>query len=60
VDVSSLSPSSDGHQLAFVSDRSGRPGLWMMNADGTGLTQLTDANFEQFPYAVGSIAWTPT
>lgn len=60
VEVSSLSPSADGHQLAFVSDASGRPAVWMMNADGTGLTQLTDADVEQFPYAVQSIAWTPS
>jgi Tol biopolymer transport system component len=60
VEVSSLSPSADGHQLAFVSAESGRPGVWLMNADGTGLTQLTDADFGQLPVGVQSIAWTPT
>jgi serine/threonine protein kinase len=29
-------------QIAFASDRTGIPQIWLMNADGTGLSQLTD------------------
>jgi hypothetical protein len=60
VDVESLSPSVDGHQLAFVSDSGGRPGVWTMNADGTGLTQLTGPDPDSFPYSARAVSWTPT
>ncbi len=33
--------SPDGEQLVFVSDRSGEDNLWLANADGSGLTQLS-------------------
>ena len=33
--------SPNGAQIAFVSDRSGGPQLWTMNADGSGQTQRT-------------------
>lgn len=32
---------SDGRRIAFQSDRSGRMEIWVMNADGTGATQVT-------------------
>jgi len=60
VPVQSLSPSPDGHQLAFVSDATGRPSVWLMNADGTGLSQLTAYDAERFPYWCRSVLWTPT
>jgi len=60
VDVVSLSPSADGHQLAFISDVGGRPGVWAMNADGTGVTQLTDPDADRFPYSCLAVAWTPS
>lgn len=60
VDVSSFSPSVDGHQVAFISDASGLPSVWLMNADGTGLTQLTGQDGDEFPYAAEGAAWTPT
>jgi TolB protein len=31
----------DGKRIAFQSDRTGRWELWVMNADGTGVRQLT-------------------
>jgi hypothetical protein len=58
--VASLSPSADGHQLAVISDSSGRPGVWLMNADGTGLAPLTDLDPQLFPYTCRAVAWTPS
>lgn len=47
--------SPDGARIAFVSDRSGSDNLWVMNADGTGLQQLSrDTGTEEF----SSPAWT--
>jgi len=60
VAVDGLSTSADGHQLAFVADRNGLPGVWTMNADGTGLTSLTDNDPARFPFACSSVDWTPT
>ena len=37
--------SPDGTQIVFRSDRSGTPELWMINADGTDLVQLTDDEY---------------
>ncbi|HEY4027902.1 MAG TPA: Ig-like domain-containing protein [Candidatus Dormibacteraeota bacterium] len=59
VRVGSLSPSPDGHQVAFAPDGDGRAGVWEMNADGTGLTQLTDPDPGRFPYSVMGVTWTP-
>ncbi|MEZ5337356.1 MAG: S41 family peptidase [bacterium] len=35
-------PSPDGSLIYFVSDRDGHENLWVMNADGSGLRQLTE------------------
>jgi dipeptidyl aminopeptidase/acylaminoacyl peptidase len=59
VAVEALSPSADGHQLAFISGAGGRPGVWLMNADGTGVTQLTRYDPVRFPYSCQSAGWTP-
>ncbi|HXM54742.1 MAG TPA: Ig-like domain-containing protein [Candidatus Dormibacteraeota bacterium] len=60
VQVEQLSPSPDGHQLAFLGDdAAGRPGVWTMNVDGTGVTRLTDADLARFPYDSRDVAWTP-
>jgi hypothetical protein len=60
VEVGSLSTSPDGHQLAFVPGGAGRTGVWEMNADGTGLTQLTDPDPGHFPYSCLDVTWTPS
>jgi hypothetical protein len=60
VEVDQLSPSPDGHQLAFVSSAGGRQGVWTINVDGTGLTQLTAADPNGFAYSCRDVAWTPS
>ncbi|HSR26550.1 MAG TPA: hypothetical protein VLW53_23560, partial [Candidatus Eisenbacteria bacterium] len=60
VQVQAFSPSPDGHQLAFLADAGGHAVVWTMNADGTGVTQLTDPDLGRFPYSSRDVAWTPT
>ena len=45
-DTTSWAPawSPDGRYLAFVSDRDGSPSLYLVRADGSGTTRLTDAS----------------
>jgi hypothetical protein len=57
--VDQLMPSPDGHQLAFLSSSDGRASVYSMNADGTGLTELTDPDPSRFPYSCREVAWTP-
>lgn len=38
--------SPDGARIAFASDRNGNEDIYVMNADGTGLTRLTDSPFD--------------
>ena len=47
--------SADGQRIAFTSKRSGRPQIWLMNADGTGLQQLTRSRAE----FTGQASWSP-
>jgi dipeptidyl aminopeptidase/acylaminoacyl peptidase len=59
VSVGDPSASPDGRQVAFISQsRSSGPEVWLMNADGTGLTQLTAFNSEDFPYQCYQVSWT--
>ena len=46
--------SPDGSRLIFESDRDGDPDIWVMNADGTGLTRLTASEASD-----ESPAWSP-
>jgi DNA-binding winged helix-turn-helix (wHTH) protein len=46
-------PSPDGKKLAFMSDRSGALEIWMSNADGSHLKQLTHLG------SCGSPQWSP-
>ena len=48
--------SPDGERFAFISDRSGASNLWIANADGTGLTQLTH---DKGAVIYASPAWSP-
>jgi Tol biopolymer transport system component len=59
LDVRDPAPSPDGHQIAFLAGEAGNFELWLMNADGTGLVQLTDYDAAAFPYSVRALAWTP-
>ncbi|MFI5281900.1 MAG: TolB family protein [Candidatus Dormibacterales bacterium] len=54
VDLSSPIPSPDGHQIAYLSGDQ----VWLMNADGTRPTPLTQADPEFFPYSCRTPAWT--
>jgi Tol biopolymer transport system component len=61
VSVGALSPSADGRQVAFLSgSNSPVTEVWLMNADGTGVSQLTTFDQDVFPYQCGEVAWTPT
>ncbi len=45
--ISGITHSNDGRRLAFVSSASGRPNLWIMNADGSDATQLIKSDDRQ-------------
>ncbi len=47
--------SPDGKSIAFVSDRGGLTNLWVMNADGTGMKQLSD----ETKNIIHSPKWSP-
>ena len=57
--VSQVSVSPDGHQVAFLADYQGLAAVWLMNADGTGLTRLTQFDSAGPGYSCRDIAWTP-
>ena len=46
-DTRGFAHSYDGRKLAYISDATGRPNLWIMNADGTGAKQLIQNNDRQ-------------
>ena len=54
--ASSPSPSPDGHQVAFLAPVQGALQAFWMNADGTGVTQLTGGG-SWFPYSCLALTW---
>ncbi len=50
----SAAPSPDGRKVAMILSKSGSPDVWVMNADGSGLTQLTKT-----PEDESSPCWSP-
>jgi len=54
LDVGSPVPSPDGHQVAFLNGNQ----VWLMNADGTRPTALTNLDPTSFPYSCRIPAWT--
>jgi Bacterial Ig-like domain len=54
VDLSSPVPSPDGHQIAYLNGGQ----IWLMNADGTRPTALTQPDPVSFPYSCRTPAWT--
>lgn len=42
--------SPDGSMVAFISDRSGMPEVWVAQRDGTGLQQITNDSLFKSPY----------
>ncbi len=45
--IGGVARSNDGRKLVYTSTASGRPNLWLMNADGTGAHQLVTNNDRQ-------------
>jgi hypothetical protein len=58
--VSDLSPSPDGHQIAFLGEVAGSSQVWIMNADGSDPVQLTRFDRVTFPYSAARVTWTPS
>jgi hypothetical protein len=50
--------SPGGRQIAILADAGSGVQVWLMNADGTGLNQLTRYDANGFPYSVSTLAWT--
>jgi TolB protein len=50
--------SPDGHRIAFVSGRLGRPELYIMDSDGTNVNVLTDYDFSEKNYR-SDPDWSP-
>ena len=53
--------SPDGHRVAYVSNRTGTPEIYVMDDDGTGRSQLVPSDFEPGgrPLPTYSPAWSP-
>lgn len=49
--------SPDGSMVAFLSNRSGVPEVWVVRRDGTGLQQITDDGLFKSPY--DHLSWMP-
>lgn len=58
--VRQASPSPDGHQIAFLSDYEGRSAVFLMNADGTNVTRVSEFDPAGLSYSCRAVAWTPS
>lgn len=53
--IPTATPLGGGYgQVAFASNRSGKPQIWLVNVDGSGLTQITDV-----PWGACQPDWSP-
>ena len=50
-------PSPDGHQIAFLVGAPESAQIWLMNADGTGQSRLTEFDSAAFPYSCRALHW---
>jgi len=50
-------PSPDGHQIAFLVGAPESAQIWLMNADGTGVSRLTGFDTAAFPYSCRALHW---
>ena len=50
-------PSPDGHQIAFLVGAPESAQIWLMNADGTGQSRLTEFESAAFPYSCRALHW---
>lgn len=58
-DAHSPSWSSDSGQIAYISRRSGRSEIWIMNQDGTSNRQFSQSNYPaENPYTDTNIVWS--
>lgn len=60
LDLQSFAVSPDGREIAFIGAAGGHTSVWWMNADGTGVTQLTAYDSSRFPYSATDLSWTPS
>ena len=60
VDVQSFVVSPDGRQIAYLTEKGTSQILGLMNADGTGASQLTGFEGSSFPWRASGISWSPT
>ncbi|MBI4524917.1 MAG: PD40 domain-containing protein [Deltaproteobacteria bacterium] len=51
--------SPSGKEIAFVSNRSQNPELWLMNSDGKGIRRLTDMGKRGYQVGGEKPAWSP-
>lgn len=52
--------SPDGHEIAYLTRRSGQTEIWVINRDGTDPHQITHSNFPaQNPFDGSSFCWSP-
>jgi TolB protein len=51
--------SPDGSRIAFISNRDGNWGVYIMNADGSGVVRLIDLGPQHPAWQNDQLIWTP-